>query len=160
MEPWQRLSDNARQAVVSARDLARSQGCNDVSAEHLVLGILAQKGCLARRILRERGVDIHGLRDDLMQAAARHTAGGPTPSELDLTPTARRAMQMASVEARKDAARHARTLGQDFFVSTVHLLLGLIHPASTADLRSLRTHGVFYGEVRELLRRTPPANGV
>lgn len=58
-------------------------------------------------------------------------------------------MQIAWIEARKDAATAARPLK----VSTAHLLLGLISPTSMADLRMLRTHGVFYGEVGEILRR-------
>jgi hypothetical protein len=58
-------------------------------------------------------------------------------------------MQIASIEARRDSASAGRPLE----VTTAHLLLGLISPTSMADLRMLRTHGVFYGEVGEILRR-------
>ena len=153
MAAWQRLSDNARQAILAARNLARAQGCGTVSPAHLVLGILAQDACLAVSILRDMGVDTRSLRQHLTDKAAAHATGGQPPDDIDLTVAARQCMQVASIEARKDAGRHGKHLGVDFFVSTAHLLLGLVSPASTADMKTLRTHGVFYGELRELLHR-------
>ena len=156
MELWQQLSDDARQAITAARSLARDQGCNAVAPEHIALGVLQQQGCLAWQVLEEMGIDPADLHADLTDAAARYSNGGAAPDELDFTTTAQRCMQMASVEARKDAARLRESAGQGAPVSTAHLLLGLISPASTADLRTLRTQGVFYGEVGEILRRLTP----
>lgn len=156
MELWQQLSDAARQAVTSARSLAREQGCNTVAPEHVALGILQQQGCLAWQVLEEMGIDPRDLHADLTDAAARHSNGGVAPEKLDFTTTTQRCMQMAWVEARKDAARLRANSEQDTVVSTAHLLLGLVSPASMANLRELRTHGVFYGEVGEILRRITP----
>jgi len=153
LELWQQLSDDARQAITTARSLAREQGCNAVAPEHIALGILEQQGCLAWQVLEEMGIDPRDLHADLTDAAARHSNGGVAPDELDFTTTTQRCMQMAWIEARKDAARLRTTSEQDPVVSSAHLLMGLISPASTADLRALRTHGVFYGEVGEILRR-------
>lgn len=153
MDLWNRLSDDARQAIITARNLARTQGCNSVTPEHLALGILQQQGSVAREIFQEMGVNAARLRDSLMEAASCHAVGGPIPDDLDFDETARRCLQMAEVEARKDAARRGATLDEENPLSTAHLLLGLVSPTSTANLKPLRTHGVFYGEAAEILRR-------
>ena len=149
MELWSQLSDDARQAICAARNLARSHACSAVTPEHIALGILERHGCLAWQILLEMGVNPADLRAELTDAAVRSSDGGVATDELEYTPAAHRCMQIAWIEARKDAATAARPLK----VSTAHLLLGLISPTSMADLRMLRTHGVFYGEVGEILRR-------
>ncbi len=149
MELWNQLSDDARQAICTARNLARSQGCYAVTPEHLALGILERHGCLAWQILLEMGVNPADLRAELTDAAVRSSDGGVATDELEYTPAAHRCMQIASIEARRDSASAGRPLE----VTTAHLLLGLISPTSMADLRMLRTHGVFYGEVGEILRR-------
>jgi len=152
MELWRRLSDDARQAVVTAHNLARNQGCNEITAEHIGLGILAHPDCIACALIRAMGVDAQHLRDALTEATAGYAMGGPAPLEMEFTATARRCLQMAEVEARNEPEWPAGQ-GGEAVVTTGHLLLGLISPSTEADLKVLRAHGVFYGEVRALLRR-------
>lgn len=151
MELWLRLSDDARQAVVTAHNLARNQGCNEITAEHIGLGILAHPECIACALMRAMGVDAQHLRDALTEATAGYAIGGPAPSEMKFSAIARRCLQMAEVEARNEPEGPTAQAGERL-LTTGHLLLGLISPSTEANLKVLRAHGVFYGEVRALLR--------
>lgn len=152
MDLWHRLTDDARQALLTARNLARGHGCTQITPEHIALGILTQEQSLACQVLHQMGVDMPQLRQALARAAAHHATGGQMPQELQFTPTAARCLRMAHVEARKHAAPRATSEG-DRLLTTAHLLLGLTSPVSTTDLNVLRIYGVFYGEVGEILQR-------
>lgn len=156
MELWQQLSEHARQAITAARSLARDQGCDAVAPEHIALGILEQEGCLAWQVLEEMGVDPRELRPGLTGAATQHPNAGVSLQTMDFTSTAHRCLQSAWLEARQQSAQEPND-GQPG-ITTGHLLLGLISPASNAEVRALRTQGVFYSEVRLVLRRLTAPN--
>ena len=154
MEPWRRWTPNLRRAILAAHDIASDQGCPAIEAEHLALGILHVEGCAARPTLTEMGGDIVALRPALFEQAARGACNEPTaPDDIGLDLRARRALQVGYVEARQDWGRRGRRFDDDGRVGTQHLLRGLTSPAGEVDASVLRTHGVFYGEVREILRR-------
>jgi ATP-dependent Clp protease ATP-binding subunit ClpA len=153
MDLWKRLSDNARQTLASARNIARGQGCNEVAPEHIALGLLAHPTCVGCEILREMGIDRRRLHKALTEAAAQHAEGGAPPDEIAFDTTARRCLQMAALEARRHVASQRPATGDTPLLSTGHLLLGLISPSSTAGLKALRAYGVFYGEAGEILKR-------
>ena len=102
------------------------------------------------------GVNLERVRDALMDAAPM--GSGEPPGEFTFTSQAQRCIQTAHLEWQKHAAvatgRGGDDIPDDFRLESVHLLLGLLAPSSCCECRTLISHGVFYGEVSELLRRT------
>lgn len=151
MAPSRRLSVEARGALQAAQQIARERSCPHVLPAHIALAILEAADCAALSVLHEMGIDArrlqHALLDDLPDVKA-----GPAPADIPLAPSAARCLQMAYVEARKARARSCDCSGKPT-ITTEHLLLGLISPSADAGLTALRSHGVFYGEVGETMRR-------
>ena len=155
MELWDRFSDDAKQAILRAHEVAREMQAPEVSPEHLALGIIAVERGSGCRMMRSMGVNLERLRDALLDAAPM--GGTPSPEEMTLTSQAQRCLQAAYLEWRKHAAvvtgQGGDDIPDDFPFESVHLLLGLLAPSSRSECRTLISHGVFYGEVSELLRR-------
>ncbi len=61
-----RFSGEAKRVLELAEEEASRMGCQQVGLEHLLLGLLCEKGCSAARILCERGADIESMRRELV----------------------------------------------------------------------------------------------
>lgn len=147
------LSDEARRALLAAEDTARQDGSHQITPHHIALGILADNTSLAATVLESMGIDVLDLAETLRTTSPAGPGDCDQPDELRLSDPARRSLQIAQVEARRTTVAAARGEANKPTLSTGHLLLGLISPTSSADVKALRSHGVFYGEVVEILRR-------
>jgi len=74
-------SPHFKNVVARAIEEARALGTREVGTEHLLLGLLAEKGCTAQQALRALGVTARQVREDVLAAqsaagcdAARKTA--------------------------------------------------------------------------------------
>lgn len=155
MEMWQRFSGDAKRAVIRAQEVAREMRSSEIAPEHLALGIIEIGEGSGFEMLRRMGVNLERVREALV-AAAQVGESAP-PDELAFSDHAQRCLQQAYVEWQKRAAATLGRGGDDIpgylHLESVHLLLGLLAPASRCECRTLISHGVFYGEVSELLRR-------
>ena len=159
MRYWHSCSPTLRRAILTAHESALQQGAPAIEPEHLVLGILSLAKCTAHRLLAQMGVDTQALGAALRAQSAAGRPDLPTqtePDEVRFSPRAERVMQATWVEARRAWARRARPSPAER-VGTEHLLLGITNPAAGLHLRALRTHGVFYGELTETVRRLEAA---
>ncbi|HVZ61215.1 MAG TPA: Clp protease N-terminal domain-containing protein [Terriglobales bacterium] len=59
------FSDEARQVLVSAAREARALGAAEINAEHLLLGVLHAESSVGALVLRERGLRLNTLREQL-----------------------------------------------------------------------------------------------
>jgi ATP-dependent Clp protease ATP-binding subunit ClpA len=152
---FERFTEAARGAVVSARDAAHDLGSAEIGAEHLLLGAMTDQQGVPARILRQLGVERSaveaqarsfgspdsealktiGVDLDAVRRRAEETFG---PGALD-RPRRQRAGLFGhrsvggghlpfTAEAKKTlgaALREALVLGHGF-IGTEHLLLGLI----------------------------------
>ncbi len=110
-----RFTQKAQEAVAAAQSLAESLQSPVLDAEHLLAALLEPDDGVPAETLRRLGVDMPAVRGELAAALNRRarTQGG----SLTLDARARRVIERAQEEARR--------LG-DEFVSTEHLLLGVI----------------------------------
>lgn len=109
------FAPSAKAVMTLAQEESRLLQHNYIGTEHLLLGLIREESGVAGKVLRARGVTLEQVR-----AHVAHIIGlGPTsqPGEVDLTPRAKRVIEL-SVD-------HARRLGKRD-VETEHLLLGLI----------------------------------
>ncbi len=155
MNYWHLCSPHLQETVLAAREIAVSQGSAMIDAEHLVLAMLMVENCTAGRLLADTGVDVQALAATLRaeSSAGVPEAPGDRPAEdIRLSARAERVMQATWLEARRAWARAGRGSSRGR-VRTEHLLLGVSNPSAGLHLSALHTHGVFYGELAERVRR-------
>ncbi|MDE2127271.1 MAG: ATP-dependent Clp protease ATP-binding subunit [Armatimonadetes bacterium] len=112
---WQRFTERARRVVFFAQEEAGRLGENYVSTEHLLLGLVRENDSVAARILDRMGVSLGRIRSEIERQVTR--GEGRLGQEMQLTPRAKRVIDLAYDEARQ--------LNNNY-IGTEHLLLGLI----------------------------------
>ena len=76
------LSNECKRVLAYAAEEAERLSHKHIGSEHLALGLLREENCLAAQILKEHGVRLSALREELANAAAE----GPTGLQA-VTPT-------------------------------------------------------------------------
>src|SRR5438445_10684064 len=123
---WQRFPERARRVVFFAQEEAARLGENYVGTEHLLLGLVRESDSVAARILDRLGVPLGRIRSDIEKQVTR--GHGTLGQDMQLTPRARRVINLADDEARQ-LNYH--------YVGTEHLLLGLIREGDGLAARVL-----------------------
>jgi hypothetical protein len=143
------FSDRARQVVVDASETARALGHGFVAAEHLLLGVIAEKHGVGATVLESLGVSDEAVRGELL--LRRPQGDRPSEGALPFNEEAKSVLERSLVEAKN--------LG-DSRIQTEHVLLALLstEPRSAANLleylavRPSRVH-------REVLRAATERRG-
>ncbi|WP_373140317.1 Clp protease N-terminal domain-containing protein [Mycobacterium marinum] len=108
-----RFTPRARSAVVAAQNAAH-QGANDeITPDHLLLGVLADPAALATALLRMQAIDTEALRASVRLPAAT----GETPALIPFSGPARKVLELTFREALR--------LGHNY-IGTEHMLLALL----------------------------------
>jgi ATP-dependent Clp protease ATP-binding subunit ClpC len=123
---WQRFTENARKTIFYLQEEASKTGDSYVSTEHILLGILRENSNVASRILGRLGVSVERIRSKLERLVQRGSSG--VLKDMQLTPRAKRAIDLAYDEARR--------LNNNY-IGTEHLLLGLIREGEGLAGRTL-----------------------
>jgi ATP-dependent Clp protease ATP-binding subunit ClpB len=137
-----KFTEKAQEAVITAPQLASELNHSQVEPEHLLVTLAEQEGGVVPSVLRKLSVDPAELakatREYLSKQPKAH--GG---SEPHLSPRLRVVLDAAQAEAKNM---------QDEFVSTEHLLLGLLNePGRATSLDLLKARGVSPQKVLEAL---------
>jgi ATP-dependent Clp protease ATP-binding subunit ClpC len=114
---FDRFSSGSRKLMGIARAEARDLGHDVIDAEHLLLGILRDKGSAGTVILRSVGEDPDQVRKrivQLMPAGTRATSDG---GQVPFSPRAKSVLEFSLDEAERHGHQH---------VGTGHILLGLL----------------------------------
>lgn len=182
---FERFSGSARAAVIETQEQARLLGSSDITADHLLLGVLGSgdnpavrvlnrlgidRGAVARRAQELGGADAQALEAigvDL-EAVRERAEASFGPGALD-QPRRRRGgllksrngghipFTAAAKEALTQSLREALALG-DKTIGPEHLLLGLLAGNNGTAAYTLRGLGADPAQVRsELLRELGPA---
>lgn len=132
---FERYSHAARLALFGARVEVTVTRCEQVDAEHLLLGLLHADGGVAARLLG----DARLLPEMLRPLIAPGTSEVPSSVEVRFAASAKRALEAAMREADAMASRE---------ITTGHLLLGLLHDDKTVAFDTLRQAGLRLNDVR------------
>ncbi len=128
---WQRFTERTRRVIFFAQEEAARFGENYVGTEHLLLGLVRESDSVAARILERMGVSLQRIRQEVERAITR--GEGRLGQEMQLTPRAKRVIDLAYEEARQ--------LNNNY-IGTEHLLLGLIRESEGVAGRVLARLGV------------------
>ncbi len=117
-----RFTQKAQEAIVAAQKLAETLHSPILDAEHVLSALVEPDDGVPAETLRRLGVDLPAFRAELAGILAKRARieGG----SLALDPRAKRVIERAEEEARR--------LG-DEYVSTEHLLLGVVEVAGEAQ---------------------------
>ncbi len=142
-----KLTVKSQEALQAAQELAHQHSHQEVDGEHLSLSLARQQDGIIPTLLQRVGVDLAKLQADLdTELGRRAKVKGTSTSDLYLSSELKQALDAAHAEATQ--------LG-DEYVSTEHLLLGLLAKGGPAlgrvfDNHNLRRDGLLdaLGQVR------------
>jgi len=127
-----KLTQKSQEALQEAQRIAREHSHQEMDGEHLLLALLGQAASLVPELLARIGVPPAKLQPDLeAELARRHKIQGGND------PYAGRDLQKAL-----DAAQTEANKLKDDYVSTEHLLLGLLDEASPSLKKIFTAHGL------------------
>ncbi|MCR4407996.1 MAG: ATP-dependent Clp protease ATP-binding subunit [Anaerolineae bacterium] len=132
-----KFTKRARRALSIAQQEAQRLHHNYIGTEHLLLGLIREEKSAASKVLRDLGVStdrVEALIDQMVGQNRR-----PVLGRASLTPRTKRVIELAVEEARR--------LGHQY-ISTEHLLLGLVRQGDGVAIDVLRRLGVNPEEVR------------
>src|SRR6266566_1987937 len=129
-----RLTIKSQEALQAAQRIAQGFSHQEVDSEHLLLAMIGQTDSLIPDLLAKVGVPPAKLKPDLeRELARRHKVQGTSSADLFLSSDLKKALDAAQAEASKL---------KDDFISTEHLLLGLLDEAGPALKKIFQTHGL------------------
>src|SRR5437899_7121225 len=138
-----RLTLKSQEALQEAQRIAQGYSHQEVDGEHLLLAMLGQAESLIPDLLEKIGVPPAKLKPDLeRELARRHKVQGISSTDLFLSSNMKKALDAAQAEASKL---------KDDYISTEHLLLGLLTSGGLSLKKIFQTHGLKYDAVLKAL---------
>lgn len=135
-----RYSQHARRALIQARLLAQDYQHDAVDTDHLLVGILREKGSLGSQVLTD--LDIDARRAEL-EVRVLHAVIDPLATPLELTEALRRVLALAAEESH--------WFGHHY-IGTEHLLLALARSRAGESADLLRTLAISPDQIRRRVR--------
>lgn len=122
-----RFTQRARNTVMAAQEEARAAGNGEVSAAHLLLGLLAEPTAIAAVVLQQVGATLDAVRNAAV--ATLPPSAAQVPDLIPYDAAARKVLELTFREALR--------LGHNY-VGTEHLLLALLeHEGGEGPLSGL-----------------------
>ena len=129
-----KLTTKSQEALQAAQELAHQHSQQQVDGEHLALALAQQQDGIIPTLLQGTGVDLAKFQAELATEIGRLAkVQGISSADLYLSPDLKQAMDAAQAEAT--------SLG-DEFISTEHLLLGLLAKGGNALGRVFKAHNL------------------
>jgi ATP-dependent Clp protease ATP-binding subunit ClpB len=129
-----KLTTKSQEAIQEAQRIARGYSHQEVDGEHLLLALIGQYESLIPDLLQKLGVQVAALKAGVEgELARRHKVEGVTSMELFLGTSLRKALDAAANEAGKL---------KDDYISTEHLLLGLLDQGGSTLKKLFQSHGL------------------
>lgn len=135
---FERFTDRGRRVVVLAQEEARISGHLSVGTEHLLLAMIHEGDGVAGQVLKGFGFTLGGTRKQVEEEIVAR--GDETPQgHIPLTERAQKVLDLS--------LREALQLGHNY-ISTEHLLLGLVREGQGLGAQILTSHGCTLNDVR------------
>ena len=138
---FEKFTDKARKVLVLAQDEARALRQPYVGTEHILLGLIQEKDGLAAQALERLGVAYDAVVKGIREVASIDE-GADVSGHLSFTPRVKRVLE--------SSLREAMQMGQSY-ISTEHLLLGIVRESEGTALDVLSRLGVKGDDIRTAL---------
>lgn len=129
---WNRLTIKASEAINNAVELAENHNNQQVEPDHLVLSLLSQEEGFTKPLLQKLGVNVSALASDIK-------------SNIESLPKVSGSDQVYISGDAKKALDYAFKVIKDFgdeYVSTEHILLGIVENAGYSLRQVFIKHGI------------------
>ena len=139
MGMYGRFTERAQKSILLAQEEAKKFNHNYVGTEHILLGLIAEEKGIAAIALKELGVNIDNTRKEVYDIVGMGEEGVDL---VGFTPRTKKVFELGVAEARN--------LGHNY-VSTEHLLLGLITEGEGIASTILKRLGVDPGKLAQTI---------
>jgi ATP-dependent Clp protease ATP-binding subunit ClpC len=141
-ENLDRFTKRARRVLTTAGEEARRLNHQFIGTEHILLGLVAEDGGVAMRVLQELGISAAQVRSAIDSTVDRGTR--PILKQPALSTHTKQVIELAVDEARR--------LGHHY-IGTEHLLLGLVRKGKGVAVDVLRALGAPPEKIRQQVTR-------
>jgi ATP-dependent Clp protease ATP-binding subunit ClpB len=129
-----KLTIKSQEALAESQRMAQGYSHQAVDCEHLLLALMGQGESLVPELLEKIGVPAAKLQPEVAQELARrHKVQGTSSADLFLSNELKKALDAAQSEAGKL---------KDDYISTEHLLLGILDAGGTPLKQILKANGL------------------
>jgi len=129
-----RFTIKSQEALQEAHRIAHGFSHQEVDGEHLLLALIGKADSLVPDLLEKVGVSAAKLKPDLEhELERRHQVQGTSSADLFLSPHLKKVLDAAQAEAGKL---------KDEYISTEHLLLGLLSEGGPSLKKIFQAHGL------------------
>ncbi|NLW07036.1 MAG: ATP-dependent Clp protease ATP-binding subunit [Clostridia bacterium] len=133
-----RFTERAKRVLRLAQEEARALRHPAIGTEHILLGILRDGDSVATRALSNLGVNFKAVLEELRRTLRPGEVS--TGQELGMTPRAKRVLELANEEARRQGVN---------YVGTEHILLGLLEEGEGVGAQVLNSLGLKPDQIRQ-----------
>ena len=131
-----RFTASAQRALRSALYISRELGHTYIGTDHILLGILSEKECIASVILENHGITEYASKKTLGVISGTGARTSVTPE--DMTPRAKRLIEHASYEALRLCVQ---------YIGTEHLLLAALDDPECSAVQLIKAQGGSAAEI-------------
>ena len=141
MPIWDKLTIKAQEAMQKAKEIAQNENHQEILPEHLLLSLVEDSQGVISPLLERIGVNPQMIKNDLTKAISQipRVYGG---NQVYISPILERVLQEAGKEAKKL---------KDEYLSTEHLLLGIVNEDKSSVSQILKNYGVTHQKILEAL---------
>jgi len=136
-----RFTEKAQEALLAAQKLAEEFNHTQVDVEHLLYTLVGQEGGIVPQILSKLGVDVQPIKRQL-ESELERLAKAYGPVQVYISPRLKQVLDLAE----KEAARF-----KDEYISTEHLLLGIMETEGSSAVRILKGYGITKDRIYQTL---------
>lgn len=139
---FEKFTERARKVMSMGRQEAQRLNSEFIGAEHILLGIVAEGGGLAARVLKTMNVDPKRILAEVEKLVTPSVAAASILGQLPFSPRAKRVIELAG--------EVSSSLKHDV-IGTEHILLALLKENESIAAQVLTNLGVKTLEVREMV---------
>lgn len=133
----EKFTDRVKRSLIRAAEEAKALGAGSIDTEHLLLGLLEDKGGVAGKVLASYQVDPVRMREMVLNSI------GISP-EFNVV---ERGLSMGAQQVLTAAAYDAHEMHHNY-IGTEHLLLGLAKVSEGLAFHILRSYGLTYERIK------------
>ena len=132
----ERFTPSAEKALNKALEFARELGHTYIGTEHLLLGLLNDKNCVASRILNSKGVKLAKTKELIISIEG--IGKGSNVSASDMSPRTQRVIEMSAYSALKDSGS---------LIGTEHILSSLLNEPECVAVKLIKAQNASIAEL-------------
>ncbi len=138
-----KMTQKTQEALQSAQLIAFEKSHQELDGEHLLLALIQQEDGLVNPLLQRLGVNLNALKTELNGTLSRRSkVTGTSSADVFISPRIKKSLDTAGAEAGRL---------KDEYISTEHLLLGLIESGGSAMEALFKSHSITRATVLEVL---------